>query len=162
MSKHTATVRWDREGAVFVDNQYSRGHFLEFDGGARVRASASPANVRTPFCDPAGVDPEEAFVASISSCHMLWFLSIAAKRGFLVETYVDEAEGEMGPNAEGRIAVKRVTLRPAVRFGGSPAPTGADIDSMHHEAHDECYIANSVTTEIVCEPVSSAPSIFSA
>src|SRR5512134_3144101 len=113
MGVHQASVIWERaEGAKFVDNRYSRAHRWEFDGGAEVPASSSPHVVPVPLSDPAGVDPEEAFVASLSSCHMLWFLAIAAKRGFVVENYEDEAEGTMGTNDVGRTAMTRVILRP--------------------------------------------------
>lgn len=151
MAKHTATVIWHRNGASFSDKKYSRAHRWKFDGGAEVPASSSPNVVPTPYSDPAGVDPEEAFVASISSCHMLWFLSIACKRGFIVESYEDPAEGQMEKNAEGKLAVTLVMLRPKVMFTGS-APDDEAFRAMHHEAHEECFIANSVKSQIVCEP----------
>jgi len=154
MSEHTATVRWQRNAdADFARNRYSRAHEWRFDGGAVVPASASPSVVRVPWSDPAGVDPEEAFVASVSSCHMLWFLSIAAGRGFRVDDYADEALGTMARNAEGKLAMTRVVLRPRVVFSGDPRPGPADLAAMHHEAHAECFIANSVKTEVTCEPV---------
>jgi len=106
-----------------------------------------------PGSDPHAVDPEEAFVASLSSCHMLWFLSIAAGRGFRVDDYADEALGTMARNAEGKLAMTRVVLRPRVVFSGDPRPGPADLAAMHHEAHAECFIANSVKTEVTCEPV---------
>lgn len=153
MAHHTAEIVWSRNGAAFTDNRYSRAHVWRFDGGAEVHASSSPHVVPLPMSDPAGVDPEEAFVASLSSCHMLWFLSIAAKRGFVVETYEDEAEGTMERNDSGRLAITRVILRPRVEFSGTKIPTSADLDRMHHEAHEQCFIAASVNTEVLVEPV---------
>jgi organic hydroperoxide reductase OsmC/OhrA len=150
---HKVQIRWSRGEAVFTDNRYSRGHTWHFDGGVEVPASSSPHVVRVPYSVAAAVDPEEAFVASISSCHMLWFLSIAAEAGFRVDDYVDEAVGVMGKNAAGKTAVARVTLRPRVIFSGAQVPTLVQLDELHHRAHEECFIANSVTTEIVCEPV---------
>ena len=150
MSEHLATVSWRREGARFVDNRYSRAHRWEFDGGAVIPASASPHVVPVPLADPAGVDPEEAFVASIASCHMLFFLSFAAKRRLVVESYRDEAVGVMGKNAEGRLAITVVTLRPHVLFSGED-PAAEDVDAIHHAAHEACFIATSVKTEIRTE-----------
>jgi organic hydroperoxide reductase OsmC/OhrA len=150
---HTVQIRWSRGEAVFTDNRYSRGHTWHFDGGAEVPASSSPHVVKVPYSIAAAVDPEEAFVASISSCHMLWFLSIAADKGFRVDRYLDEAVGVMGKNAAGKTAVTRVTLQPRVTFSGAQHPTRAQVDELHHKAHEECFIANSVTTDIRCEPV---------
>jgi len=104
------------------------------------------------WSDERAVDPEEAFVASLSSCHMLWFLAIAAKRGYVVDRYLDEAEGEMARNEEGKLAMTRVTLRPAIAFSGERKPETAELDAMHHEAHEACFIANSVKSEVRCEP----------
>lgn len=148
---HTAHVLWESNTPDFVKNTYSRAHHWSFDGGQTVLASSSPSVVRVPFSDPAGIDPEEALVAAISSCHMLTFLYYAAKGGFTVARYEDNAEGLMGKNAQGRIAVTRCTLKPNVTFTGK-APTRAELDHLHHVAHEECFIANSVTTEIICEP----------
>lgn len=153
MSVHRATIRWQRDGQVFTDNEYSRAHRWQFDGGAEVAASASPDIVPLPYSDAAGVDPEEAFVAALSSCHMLTFLAIAAKRKYLVDSYVDDAEGVMGENAQARLAVARVTLRPRVRFGGSRRPSREQLEKMHHRSHELCFIANSVTTEVTTEIV---------
>lgn len=154
MGEHSAIIEWKRaEGAAFTDKKYSRGHELRFDGGVIVPGSASPHNVPAPYSVAAAVDPEEGFVASISSCHMLWFLAVAAKRGFIVDSYSDAATGVLAKEASGKVAMTRVTLRPVVKFGGEKMPTPSDFTSMHHEAHEECYIANSVKTEIVCEPV---------
>ena len=152
MSTYTATISWARGEQVFVDNRYSRRHWMRFDGGAEVPGSSSPQVVPMPGSDPAAVDPEEAFVASLSSCHMLWFLDIAAQRKFRVERYTDEALGVMGKNAEGRIAMTLVTLRPAAEFSGTPAPTREQVEAMHHQAHEACFIANSVKTAVRCEP----------
>ena len=152
MAVHTASVRWERGAQAFLDNRYSRLHRWSFDGGAEVPGSSSPHTVRAPLSDPAAVDPEEAFVASIASCHMLWFLSLAAGGGWRVDDYSDDAEGVMGKNAAGRTAMVRVTLRPRVAFSGERLPARADVLQLHHRAHDECFIANSVTTEVRCEP----------
>jgi organic hydroperoxide reductase OsmC/OhrA len=122
-----------------------------FDGGIELRASSSPEVVPPPLSDASAVDPEEAFVASISSCHMLWFLSIAAKRKFVVDRYADDAEGLMAPNSEGKMAITRVILRPNVVFSGA-LPSRQELDEMHHAAHAACFIANSVKSEIICEP----------
>jgi organic hydroperoxide reductase OsmC/OhrA len=152
MSEHSATISWQRGAHPFLGQRYSRGHEWRFDGGIRVAASASPAVVPAPGSVPAAVDPEEAFVAAIASCHMLWFLSLAADRGWLVDSYEDEAIGLMGRNAERRLAVIRVTLRPLVVCGGERQPTPDEVNDVHHAAHEACFIANSVRTEILCEP----------
>ncbi len=149
MGEYKSVVVWNRNGAVFTDNRYSRGHVWQFDGGIEVPASSSPHAVPKPLSVAEAVDPEEAFVASLSSCHMLTFLYIAAKRGFLVEKYRDEAIGVMAKNAEGRLAMTKVTFRPQIEFGGNKLPNKEDIDAMHHQAHEECFIANSVKTEVV-------------
>lgn len=151
MGEHRSIVRWERRGAVFTDLKYSRAHEWRFDGGAVVAASASPHVVPLPYSDASAVDPEEAFVAAVSSCHMLTFLWLAAKRGFIVDSYVDDAVGRMGPNAQGRKAVTHVLLRPDIRFSGPLLPTAAEIKDLHHGAHAECFIANSVTTVIEVE-----------
>jgi organic hydroperoxide reductase OsmC/OhrA len=152
MSEHVAEVVWERGDAPFLDQRYSRRHELRFDGGAQWAGSSSPHVVPAPMSDPSAVDPEEAFVASISSCHMLWFLSIAAKHGFVVDHYRDRAVGLMGKDAHGRLAITRVTLRPDVRFAGTQEPDEVEVAAMHHEAHESCFIANSVKTEVRCEP----------
>jgi organic hydroperoxide reductase OsmC/OhrA len=152
MAEYTATILWNRDGAQFTDNGYSRGHRWQFDGGIEVRASSSPHVVPPPLSVPAAVDPEEAFVAALSSCHMLWFLSIAAKRGFVVDSYRDEALGILGTDADGRQAMTQVTLRPGVVFSGEPRPVADDIAAMHDEAHERCFIASSVKTDVRCEP----------
>jgi organic hydroperoxide reductase OsmC/OhrA len=152
MGIHKASVIWERSGdAKFTDNRYSRGHRWEFDGGAIVPASSSPAVVPLPLSDPKGVDPEEAFVASLSSCHMLWFLFYAAKGGFVVDSYRDAAEGHMEKAADGSQWMSQVILRPDVRFAGN-APDAAAMASMHDNAHHACFIANSVKTAITVKP----------
>jgi organic hydroperoxide reductase OsmC/OhrA len=156
MSAYAVTVRWQRGSVPFTDLKYSRAHTWIFDGGVEVPASSSPTIVPPPYSLARAVDPEEAFVASLSSCHMLWFLSIAAGRNYCVDSYVDDAVGRMGRNAAGRLAMTQVTLRPRVAFAGAPLPTPAEIEAMHHEAHAECFIANSVTTEVRCEPAGDA------
>jgi organic hydroperoxide reductase OsmC/OhrA len=153
MSVYTAEIVWERGDADFASGRYSRRHMLRFDGGIDVPGSSSPQVVPLPWSDASAVDPEEAFVASLSSCHMLWFLSIAGKHKFCVDSYTDKASGVMAKNAEGRLAMTVVTLRPEVVFSGGRVPTRAELDSLHHEAHEECFIANSVKTEVRCEPV---------
>jgi organic hydroperoxide reductase OsmC/OhrA len=153
MHLYTAEVQWERGEQPFTDNRYSRAHRWRFDGGAEVAGSSSPLSGAAPMSDPAAVDPEEAFVASISSCHMLWFLGLAAKAKFRVDSYMDRAEGVMEKNAEGKVAVTRVTLRPKALFSGDRIPSHEELDHLHHEAHEKCFIANSVKTEIGCEPV---------
>jgi organic hydroperoxide reductase OsmC/OhrA len=151
MSTHTVTIEWTRQGAVFSDRRYSRVHRWTFDGGAVVLASSSPDVVRVPFSDPAGVDPEEAFVAALSSCHMLWFLDLAAQAGHVVEQYVDHAVGRMARRADGKDWVAEVDLCPEVRFAAA-APDAATLAALHHRAHESCYIANSVKTEVRVQP----------
>ena len=152
MSTYTATIRWSRDGAEgFAKGQYSRAHEWAFDGGAVVSAGPSPHVVPDPWGNPAGVDPEEAFVASLSSCHMLFLLDFARRAGFVVDSYEDQAEGVMEKNGEGRIAITRVTLRPRIAWGGDTQPDAAAIAELHHKAHEACFIANSVTTKVTVE-----------
>jgi len=148
MSEHVAEILWTRTERP---EGYSRAHTWRFDGGVEIRASSSPLVVPVPLSDASAVDPEEAFVASISSCHMLWYLALAEKRGYTVESYRDDAIGEMGRDGEGRLFVERVGLRPLVRYRGTP-PSAEVVDELHAEAHHACFIANSVRTEIVVEP----------
>ena len=152
MSEYQTVVVWSRDGAVFTDSRYSRGHRWIFDGGVEVAASASPHVVPLPLSVEAAVDPEEAFVASLSSCHMLVFLSLAAKRGFVVDSYRDEAVGVLERNSSGKLAMTTVTLRPEVNFGGDKRPTLDELLEIHHESHEQCFIASSVTTDVRCEP----------
>lgn len=152
MHTYEATVTWNRGEQPFTDNRYSRGHTWSFDGGAEVPASSSPLVVPLPMSVAANVDPEEAFVASVSSCHMLFFLSIAARHGFCIDSYVDRAFGVMEKNSDGKMAMTRVTLRPDVAFSGDRRPSDDDIARIHHESHEQCFIANSIRSEVVVEP----------
>lgn len=145
-------VAWQRRDERFVDNRYSRAHLWRFDGGTEVPASASPHVVPLPLSDPTAVDPEEAFVASLASCHMLFFLSFAARRKLVVDAYRDHAVGSMGADDAGRVALTRVTLRPHVVFGAGTAVARELLDELHHEAHEACFLARSVRTEIAVEP----------
>ncbi len=151
MSEYFSTVLWQRNGQGFTENKYSRGHLWEFDGGLQVPASSSPHIVPLPYSVAENVDPEEAFVASLSSCHMLFFLAIAAKRGFEVEEYRDEAIGVMEKNDDGKMSMTRVTLRPRIEFSGEKRPSREQLEKMHHQSHEQCFIANSVRTEVVTE-----------
>jgi len=153
MSKYTATVKWQRGGEGFLDDNYSRGHVWEFDGGVSVPASASPHIVPLPKSVAENVDPEEAFVASLSSCHMLFFLSIAVKKGYIVDSYTDCAIGHMARNDQGKFAMTRVILRPKVVFSGDEQPTTEQLKNMHSQSHEQCFIANSVKTEVSADPV---------
>lgn len=153
MSEYKTVIEWNREGAVFTDKRYSRGHRWLFDGGIEVPASSSPSVVPLPLSVAAAVDPEEAFVASLSSCHMLVFLSIAAKGGFVVDSYRDEAVGVLAKDSSGKLAMTRVTLRPHVQFGSDKRPSADELAAMHHESHEQCFIASSVKTDVRCEPV---------
>jgi organic hydroperoxide reductase OsmC/OhrA len=151
MSIYTATICWSRTGdGDFAKGQYSRSHEWAFDGGHVMKASASPHVVPAPWSDPEGVDPEEAFVASLSSCHMLFFLDFARRAGLVIDDYVDEAEGELGKRSDGRIAMTRVTLHPQVTWAGDP-PDAAALADLHHRAHEACFIANSVNTEVTID-----------
>lgn len=154
MAEYLAETRWQRNGAVFTDGRYSRAHVWRFDGGVEVPASSAPASVPLPMSVEDAVDPEEAFVASLSSCHMLFFLALAAKRGFVVESYTDPAVGVLSKNERGRWWLSRVTLRPAIVFAGAP-PSETELLDFHHRSHELCYIANSVLTEVRVEPAPS-------
>jgi organic hydroperoxide reductase OsmC/OhrA len=147
--EYTATVRWERGEGSFADNRYSREHVWLFDGGTQVPASPAAANV-PPGCARAdAVDPEEAFVAAISSCHMLFFLAFAGKRGFVPDSYEDNALGVMTKNERGKLFVSRVTLDPKIAWSGEKRPSAEEVAAMHHRAHEECFLANSVRTEVV-------------
>ena len=153
MSEYVATIRWRRGGQNFTDNRYSRGHQWVFDGGMTVAASASPDIVPLPMSVAENVDPEEAFVASLSSCHMLFFLDIAAKSGYVVDEYTDAAIGSMEKNTEGKTAITKVVLRPNAIFSGEHIPDPGKVEQMHRRAHEFCFIANSVKTKVITEIV---------
>jgi organic hydroperoxide reductase OsmC/OhrA len=148
MSTYSAEVHWSRGDATFTDNRYSRAHEWRFDGGVTVPASSSPHVVPLPYSNADNVDPEEAYLAALSSCHMLTFLWLAAREGLRVDRYVDAAEATMEDIGGGRQAVTRVTLRPQLVFSGSKRPSDADVERLHHSAHEQCFLANSVKTEI--------------
>jgi organic hydroperoxide reductase OsmC/OhrA len=154
MAEHAylANIHWQRGSALFTDNRFSRAHTWRFDGGLEVPASSSPQVLREPFSVAAAVDPEEAFVAALSSCHMLWFLSLAAREGWCIDEYRDAAAGTMGKNAAGKLAVLQVILQPQVSASGERRAARADLERLHHRAHEECFIANSVITQLLCEP----------
>ncbi|EGR0209909.1 OsmC family protein [Vibrio parahaemolyticus] len=150
MSKHKALITWQRQAnEIFSDNQYSRAHTWRFDGGLLVPASPSPHVVPLPLSVEENVDPEEAFVEALSSCHMLVFISIAAKRRYVIDSYVDAAEGELTAGENGKEWVSRVVLNPKIVFSGDKQPSYEQLEKMHHMAHENCFIANSVKTEIV-------------
>jgi organic hydroperoxide reductase OsmC/OhrA len=144
MSEHKMTLTWKRATPDFEYKTYNRDHTWSFDGGHEMQATAAPAYLGNPKL----VDPEEAFVASLSSCHMLTFLAVACKKKFLLEEYVDEAIGHMEKNDAGKLAITRVELHPKLKFSGDNQPTEKDIEEMHHFAHENCFIANSVKTEV--------------
>lgn len=150
MHQFFATVAWQRDGQDFAGQRYSRGHEWQFDGGLTVPASSSPLSVPLPMSVAANIDPEEALVAATSSCHMLFFLSLAAQRGYVIDDYRDAAVGEMGKNAQGRLAMTRIVLRPRIAFAGTP-PSPEALAALHHDAHERCYIANSLTADVVVQ-----------
>jgi organic hydroperoxide reductase OsmC/OhrA len=152
MSEHKAVVSWKNTGADFLRGKYSREHTWSFDGGLVVQASSSPSAVPLPYSNPASVDPEEAFVAAVSSCHMLTYLFLASKQGFVVDSYKDEAVGTLTKNEAGRMWVNKVTLAPTIVYGGDKRPTTEQSAQLHHAAHEQCFIANSVKTEVAVEP----------
>jgi organic hydroperoxide reductase OsmC/OhrA len=147
--EYTAEVVWTRDGAVFTDNRYSRGHVWRFDGGVEVPASSSPLSVKLPLSRADAVDPEEALVAAVASCHMLFFLGFAAKAGFVVDKYEDAPVGVMTKNEQGKLFVSKITLSPAITFSGSKRPSAEELEALHHHSHEECYVANSVRAEVV-------------
>ena len=153
MHEYQATISWERSTIDSSLRRYSRAHTWTFDGGLAVPASASPHIVPPPYSVAAAIDPEEAFVASLSSCHLLWFLDLAARNGFRVESYIDKAVGVIEKNDAGKMAITRVTLQPKATFAGEKLPTTAEIDALHHAAHEECFIANSVKSDVRCEPI---------
>lgn len=153
MAEYSAHLLWLRGEQDFLGSRYSRLHLLRFDGGVELPASSSPHVVPVPMSDPQAVDPEEAFVASLASCHLLWFLSIAARRRYCVDRYSDHPVGVMARNGDGKLAITVVTLRPEVAFSGERQPGRDEVMDMHHQAHAECFIASSVRSEVRCEPV---------
>jgi organic hydroperoxide reductase OsmC/OhrA len=155
MSQHKATITWKRTSPDFLRGKYSREHTWTFDGGATVPASASPAVVGAPWSNPANVDPEEAFVASVSSCHMLTYLFVAFQQGFQIDSYVDEAIGTMSKNEHGVPWVSSITLHPQIAHGGDKRPTPADEQRLHHLAHEQCFIANSIKTKVTFDQASA-------
>jgi organic hydroperoxide reductase OsmC/OhrA len=150
MKTFDASLSWERGAQAFTDQRYSRAHTWTFDGGLSVPASSSPLSVPLPMSDAAAVDPEEALVAAASSCHMLFFLSLAAARGLVVDSYRDDATGFLGSDELGRLAMTRIVLRPRIAFAGGPADA-AVLAALHHEAHARCYIASSLRGEVVVE-----------
>jgi organic hydroperoxide reductase OsmC/OhrA len=148
MSEHKATIRWQRTGADFLKGQYSREHTWTFDGGATVPASSAPSSVPLPYSNPAHVDPEEALVASVSSCHMLTFLFLASRKGFQIDSYSDEAVGTMTKNENGVPWVSAIRLNPAISYGGDKRPSHEEETQLHHAAHEQCFIANSIKSEV--------------
>jgi organic hydroperoxide reductase OsmC/OhrA len=148
---YKATVAWSRGDGDFAEGRYSRGHEWRFDGGVAVPATASPYVVPAPYVVEAAVDPEEAFIASLSSCHMLTFLDLARRAGFVIDAYEDEAEGEMVKNEAGKYWVSRVVMRPKITWGDGKAPEHGQLAELHHRAHEECFIANSVKTDVTVE-----------
>jgi organic hydroperoxide reductase OsmC/OhrA len=156
MSNHLATIQWKRNQAKFIDRQYSREHHWQFDGGLEVAASASPNVVPVPYTNPACVDPEEAFVAALSSCHMLWFLDLAAQKKFVVDSYTDSAVGIMARNEDRKLAISKIILRPQIVFAGDHLPTDDQMQALHEEAHHFCFLANSVKAEIIVEAIAPA------
>jgi organic hydroperoxide reductase OsmC/OhrA len=154
VAEYTAAISWERGDSIFVDNRYSRAHTWKFDGGLTVNASASPRIVPLPFSIAENVDPEEAFIASLSSCHMLFFLSIAADKGIVVDSYQDSAVGYLERGTDGGLAMTRVVLRPKAIYAVDTMPTALQIEAIHHEAHERCFIANSVRTDVMTEIIS--------
>jgi organic hydroperoxide reductase OsmC/OhrA len=148
MSQYKATIKWQRTSPDFLKGRYSREHTWTFDGGVTVPASASPSVVPPPYSNPANVDPEEAFIASISSCHMLTYLFLAQKQGFQIDAYEDEAVGVVAKNEKGSFWVSTVTLNPKITYSGEKLPAPADEEKLHHLAHEQCFIANSVKTDV--------------
>lgn len=147
MSEHQAEISWSRKGELFLDQKYSRVHVWKFDGGMEINASASPSVLPGPYSSAECVDPEEAFIASISSCHMLFFLSIAASKGFIVNSYKDRAIGILSKK-NNEFSITSVKLNPIVEFDGENQPDGNSLTEIHKESHEKCFIANSVNTDI--------------
>ena len=159
MPEHKATIRWTRTGTDFLKGRYSRDHTWTFGGGMVVKASAAVSNVPLPWSDPTKVNPEEALVAAVSSCHMLTFVYLAYKAGFQLDSYVDEAIGVVGTNENGQAWVESVTLNPRIVCSGQKLPSAADEERLHHLAHEECIVANSLKTRVMVKPV-SVPEVY--
>lgn len=151
MSTYTATLTWRRGEQPFADGKYSRGHYIAFDGGFKIVGSSSPHVVRPPLSREDAADPEELMVAALASCHMLFFLDFARRGGFVIDAYVDAPEGVLAKNAEGKMAMTKVTLRPRVEWAGDKRPSADEIHDLHHRSHDACFIANSFKGEVVVE-----------
>lgn len=154
---YSATVHWQRGGQVYTDRAYSRAHDLIFDGGVTVPGSPAPSVVKPPLSRADAVDPEEMFVAALASCHMLFFLDLASRRGFRIDDYRDDAEGVMTKNERGKLFVSTVTLKPRIVWSGDVKPSADDIHTLHHRAHEECFIANSARTEII---IAAIPPVY--
>jgi len=151
MSEHKASIHWDRgpsSGPDFLKGRFSRAHNWSFDGGTTVPASASPSVVPAAYCNVAGIDPEEAFVASIASCHMLTYIYLASKQGFQIDGYHDDAVGLLSKNDSGALWISAVTLHPRISYDGEKKPTTAEEDRLHHQAHEQCFITNSIKTAV--------------
>jgi organic hydroperoxide reductase OsmC/OhrA len=153
MSEHKALIQWRMGEGDFLRGKYSREHTWKFDGGATIAASPSPSVVPAPFSNPANIDPEEAFVASVSSCHMLTYLWLASRAGFKIESYEDSAVGLMTKNEKGIAWLSLVKLYPKIVYSGEKLPSKADEDHLHHGAHEQCFIANSIKTEVLVKKV---------
>lgn len=155
MSAHLATIRWRNSGPDFASRRYSREHTLHFDGGVVVPGSPSPQIVPAPWSNAAAVDPEEAFVAAVAACHMLWFLHVACDAGWVPESYEDSAEGFMTRNEQGSLWISQIILRPHIRWHGETTPSPEDLERLHHRAHEQCFIANSIRTEVIVQPANA-------
>jgi organic hydroperoxide reductase OsmC/OhrA len=149
VSLHTATIRWERGDAAFTDGKYSRAHVISFDGGVSLAGSPAPSVVRPPLSREDAADPEEMLVASLSMCHMLFFLDFARRAGFIVDSYIDAAEGRLAKDDRGRMAITHVTLKPAISWSGEKQPDAEAIAALHHQSHDACFIANSFRGEVI-------------
>lgn len=151
--EHTATVTWTRGDQDFLDKKYSRAHVWRFDDGCEVPGSCPPSKlIPVPLARPDAVDPEEGLVAALAACHMLFFLALSAKAGFRIDSYSDDAIGMLGKNERGKTFMERITLRPKVVFSGDARPDQAAVDDLHHRAHRECFIANTLRSEIIIDP----------
>ena len=157
MSEYKAIITWKNTGPDFLKGKYSREHTWTFGGGVTVAASASPSVVPPPYSNPAQVDPEEAFVASVSSCHLLTYIYLACRQGFQVDSYHDEAVGVMTKNEKGVPWVSSITLHPRIAYGGGKLPTAEEEAHLHHLAHEQCYIANSIKTEVTVNAARREP-----